>query len=107
MMDIGLDASETAAGLRVRLHVIPRAKRCEISGTYNGALKVKVTAPPVDDAANRAIIEFFSNLLHIPKSRLTILTGLKSRDKILQIKDLSLQDFAPFWRANMARHIDP
>ncbi len=93
MMDTNLDASETAAGLRLRLHVVPRAKRCEISGTHNGALKVKVSAPPVDDAANRAIIEFFSTLLHIPKSRITILAGQKSRDKILYIKNLSLQDF--------------
>ena len=98
MMDIGLDVHKTAAGLRVRLHVVPRAKRCEISGAHNGALKVKVPAPPVDDAANRAIIEFFSNLLHIPKSHLTILAGLKSRDKVLQIKNLSLHGFL--------RHLD-
>jgi uncharacterized protein (TIGR00251 family) len=92
-MDTGLDIRETAAGLRVRLHVLPRAKRCEISGSHNGALKVKVTAPPVDDAANRAIIDLFSKLLHIPRSRFTIPAGLKSRDKILQIKGLSLRDF--------------
>lgn len=102
MMHIELDARETASGLRVRLHVMPRAKRCEISGTHNRALKVKVTAPPVDDAANRAIIDFFSNLLHIPKSRFAILTGLKSRDKILQIKDLSLNDF----HVQLSRHLD-
>ncbi len=93
MININLDTHETAAGLRVRLHVTPRAKRCELSGIHNGALKVKVIAPPVDDAANRAIIEFLSGLLHIPKSRLRIAAGLKSRDKVLQIKGLSLQDF--------------
>ena len=100
-MDIGLDVCETSEGLRVRLHVVPRAKRCEISGAHNGALKVKVTAPPVDDAANRAIIDFISSLLHIPKSRLAIQAGLKSKDKILQIKDLSLNDF----RAKMAANL--
>ena len=93
MTESALDVRETDAGLQVRLHVQPRAKRCEISGAYNGALKVKVTAPPVDDAANRAVIEFFADLLRIPKSRLAIQAGLKSRDKILLIKDLSLQDF--------------
>lgn len=102
MMDIGLDISETAAGLRIRLHVTPRAKQCKVSGTHNGALKVKVTAPPVDDAANRALIEYFSSLLHIPKSCLTIAAGLKSRDKILQIKDLSLQAF----NAKIAQYLD-
>ncbi len=102
MMDIELDARETTTGLRVRLHVTPRAKRCEVSGTRNGALKVKVTAPPVDDAANRSVIDFFSSLLHIPKSRITIAAGLKSRDKVLQIKDLSLQDFS----ATLSQYLD-
>jgi uncharacterized protein len=92
MMNDGLQVSETGAGLVIRLHVLPRAKRCEIAGIHNGALKVKVTAPPVDDAANRAIIEFLSKLLGLSKSNLQILAGLKSRDKILQIKCLSLSD---------------
>jgi uncharacterized protein (TIGR00251 family) len=101
MMDIGLDIRETTEGLLVRLRVVPRAKRCEVSGAHNGALKVKVTAPPVDDAANRTIIDFFSSLLHIPKSRLTVLKGLKSKDKVMQIKDLSINDF----RAKMAANL--
>jgi uncharacterized protein (TIGR00251 family) len=103
MMDMGLNARETSAGLQVRLHVVPRAKRCEISGTHNGALKVKVSAPPVDDAANRAIIEFFSTLLQIPKSRITILAGRKSRDKTLHFKNLSLHDFGTKTRVYLVR----
>ncbi len=93
MIESGLQIRETSTGLEVRLHVLPRAKRSEISGLHNGALKIKVTAPPVDDAANRAIIEFFSELLGMPKSSLTILAGQKSRDKILQIKGLSRKRF--------------
>jgi uncharacterized protein len=88
-----LQVRETAAGLEVRLHVQPRSKRYEISGIHNGALKLKVTAPPVDDAANRAIIEFFSTQLGISKSSLQIVSGLKSRDKTLQIRGLSLATF--------------
>jgi uncharacterized protein (TIGR00251 family) len=93
MMEPALDVRETAAGLSVRVHVQPRAKRTGISGSHNGALKVKLAAPPVDDAANRALIDFFSSLFHLPKSRITILAGLKSKDKVLLIKDLSLRDF--------------
>jgi uncharacterized protein (TIGR00251 family) len=93
MIDAGLQVRETGFGLEVRLHVLPRAKRSEIVGLHNGALKLKVTAPPVDDAANRAVIEFFSILLGIPKSSLRILAGTKSRDKILQIRDLPLRSF--------------
>jgi uncharacterized protein len=93
MINAGLQVNETSAGLTVRLHVLPRAKFSEIVGLHNGALKVKVTAPPVDDAANRAIIDFFSSLLGISKSSLKILAGGKSREKVLQIKGLSLVGF--------------
>jgi uncharacterized protein len=93
MTDAVLQARETSAGIEVKLHVLPRAKRCELSGMHNGALKVRVTAPPVDDAANRAIIDFFSSLLDIPKACLRISAGLKSRDKILLIKNLPLHTF--------------
>jgi len=93
MMDATLAVRETASGLEIRLHVLPRAKRCEISGMRGAALKVRVTAPPVDDAANLAIIRFFSSLLDIPKSSLSIVAGLRSRDKILQIKGLPLRTF--------------
>ena len=85
----GLQIRETKAGLEVPLHVQPRAKRSEISGIYGGALKLKVTAPPVDDSANRAILEFLAALLGIPKSILHITSGLKSRDKVLQITGFS------------------
>jgi uncharacterized protein len=84
---------ETAAGFEFQVHVLPRAKRSELSGLHNGALKMKITAPPVDDAANRAIVEFFSRLLDIPKSSIQILAGAKSRDKKIQIKGLVLSRF--------------
>ena len=93
MINAGLQVSETDGGLTVRLHVLPRAKRGELAGLHNGALKVKVMAPPVEDAANRAVIEFFSDLLGIPKSNLKILAGNKSREKVLQIKGISTVDF--------------
>lgn len=88
-----LDVRETEEGVEVTLHVLPRSKKCEISGLHNGALKVRVTAPPVDDAANRALIELFASLLHIPKSSLTIKSGLKSSRKVLKIKGILLNDF--------------
>jgi uncharacterized protein len=88
-----LDCRETPAGLEIRLHVQPRAKHCEMSGIHNRALKIKVTAPPVDDAANRAVVELFSALLGISRSSLQIISGLKSRDKTLQIKGISLRGF--------------
>jgi len=93
MTDSELQVQETGEGLELRLHVQPRAKRSEIAGVHAGALKLKITAPPVDDAANRAIIQYFSTLLGIPRSNIQILSGTKYRDKKLQIRGLSLPDF--------------
>ncbi len=99
-----LKINQTSAGLVVRLHVQPRARRCEIAGVHNGALKVKVTAPPVDDAANRAILEYFSTALKLPKSNLEILAGGKSRDKILRVRGIGLAEFlAGITHANSGR----
>ncbi len=96
-----LQINETQAGLTVRIHALPRAKFSEIAGLHNGALKVKITAPPVDDAANRAIIEFFSKLLGISRSSLKLLAGNKSREKILQIQGVSRSDFLARLPANL------
>ncbi len=84
---------ETGAGLEVPVHVQPRAKRSEMSGFYNGALKLKVLAPPVDDAANRAVVEYFSRVLGLPKAQIRIIAGLKSKDKVLLISGVTLEVF--------------
>jgi uncharacterized protein (TIGR00251 family) len=83
---------ERENGLEVPLHVQVRARRDEIAGVHNGVLKIRISAPPVDDAANRAVLAFFASLLSIPKSRLRIVSGQKSRDKVLRIEGISLND---------------
>jgi hypothetical protein len=88
-----LQIRETTGGFAIRLHVQPRARRFEIAGVRNGALKIKVTAPPVDDAANHAIVDFLSRLSSVPKSAVKILSGEKSRDKAVQIGGISAADF--------------
>ncbi len=84
---------ESAGGLDVPLHVQPRASRTEMTGLQNGAMKIRLTAPPVDDAANRAVVEFFSSLLDIPKSFCEIRMGLRSRHKVLRIQGMSREEF--------------
>lgn len=92
MIDSGLQIRETDAGLEIRVHVQPRARRFEVSGLYDGALKLKVTAPPVDDAANRAVVEYLADRLEIPRSRLRIAAGARSRNKTLLVERLSRED---------------
>jgi len=79
--------------VEVSLHVQPRARRDEIVGTHDGALKLKIAAPPAENAANRAVLDFFAKLLDLPKSRLRILAGEKSRRKTLRIEKVSRSEF--------------
>jgi uncharacterized protein len=93
MNSADVDIRAIDGGIEIRLHIQPRARKSGIVGIHNKALKVKISAPPVDDAANRAIIDYFSGLLGLPKSNIKIASGLKSKEKALQIKGISLQIF--------------
>jgi uncharacterized protein (TIGR00251 family) len=65
--------------------VQPRARKNEITGTVGDALKLALTAPAVDGRANKACIEFFANLLEVPRSSVTIASGETSRNKVIRI----------------------
>jgi uncharacterized protein (TIGR00251 family) len=88
-----LSIRETADGIEVPLHVQPRARRSGIAGHHGGALKLKLTAPPVDQAANRALVEYFAALLELPRSCFQLTSGEKSRNKVLAIKGISARTF--------------
>jgi len=78
----------------LRIHLQPRASRTEICGIQGDELKVRVTSPPVDDAANRLCIEFFAAVFSVAKSRVTISSGSRSRHKILRIAGLTMEEVA-------------
>ncbi len=80
---------EVEGGVDVPLHVQPRARRDEIAGFHNGALKLRIAAPPVDDAANRSVIAFFSSFLSLPKASFELKSGLRSRNKVLHIRGIT------------------
>jgi len=71
--------------LVVQLRVMPRSPKNEIVGPYGDALKVRITAPPVEGAANAHLIEWFAKLCKVPKSRVTLEAGDKGRDKRIRI----------------------
>jgi len=73
--------------LPVRVH--PGARRNAITGIHDGALKISLTTPPTDGRANQALIAFLAAELHIPRARVTLLTGTASRSKSLRIAGLS------------------
>jgi uncharacterized protein (TIGR00251 family) len=82
----------TAGGVCFAVKLHPRAKRSAITGEIGDALKLSLTAPPVDGRANQACIEFFANLLEVPRSSVTIASGETSRNKVIRIAGLSAGD---------------
>ena len=84
--------SETSAAASFAVRVHPRAKRSSITGELGDALKVALTAPPIDGRANEACIEFFAKLLKVPRSSVTIASGETSRRKIIRVAGLSADE---------------
>ncbi len=74
---------EKDGGVLFRVQIQPRASRNEAAGLLGDALKLRLTAPPVEGAANRACVEFFAKALGLPKSNLSITAGQSSRKKTL------------------------
>ncbi len=89
MNEPDLQIRETESGVDLPLHVQPRARRDEIVGSHNGALKLRIMAPPVDEAANRSVIAFFSSLLDLPRASFELKSGLRSRNKVLHIRGVT------------------
>ena len=81
--------SPTGVSFAVKVH--PRAKKNAITGKVGDALKVALTAPPVDDKANAACIEFFAKPLNVPGSSVTIAAGQTSRNKVIRVAGLTAQ----------------
>ncbi|HZC68023.1 MAG TPA: DUF167 domain-containing protein, partial [Nitrospirales bacterium] len=70
------------------LRVLPRASRNAVVGWTGANLKIRLTAPPVEGAANAACVKFLADLLDVPPSNLTILKGDRSRQKVVRITGL-------------------
>jgi uncharacterized protein len=74
----------TASG-RLQVYVQPRASKTAVVGTHEHGLRIRVAAPPVDDAANRALVKFVAERLGLPKRCVRVISGATGRRKILEI----------------------
>ena len=77
--------------VRLRIRAQPRASRTEVVGEHDGALKVRVAAPPVDGAANDELVRFLAKLLKRPAQSVRIVAGESARRKVVEIEDLSAE----------------
>lgn len=75
----------TASGVRIRLRVQPRASRNEVAGEHGDALRVRLTAPPVDGAANEALVRFLAERLGVTRSAVRLVAGASGRSKVVEI----------------------
>ena len=73
------------AGVRFAIHVQPRSKKPGIDGTHGDALRVRVQAPPVDGAANDAVIAVIADALGVPRRAVRIAAGLSGRQKLVDV----------------------
>jgi Uncharacterized conserved protein len=80
---------EADGRVRFSVRVQPRASRSEIAGVYGDALKVRLSAPPVDGAANVALIEFLADVFAVGRRDVRILAGETSRSKIVEIEGIT------------------
>lgn len=84
-----LDIKDDGQGVSIRVKVQPRASKNQVAGFMEGAVKLRLTAPPVDGAANKACCEFLAGLLGVAKSRVEITQGQTGRNKTIRIEGIS------------------
>ncbi len=80
-----LKITKAAGGVTFAVRVVPRASRNEIVGVHGDALKVRLTAPPVEGRANDALIAFLAQRLGVRKSQVEIVAGATSRRKMIRV----------------------
>ena len=87
-----LNLTEKAGSVTLTVRVIPRASRSGIVGEYNGAVKVRLSSPPVDGVANEELIKLFAKRLGVARSDVTIVSGQTSKTKQLNITGVTAAD---------------
>lgn len=90
-------------GLIVRIKIIPNASKNELVETQEG-LKLRITAQPIENKANKALIEFFSKNLKVPKSNIIILKGELNKEKTLFIPKFEEKEFKSKFNIQAPQH---
>jgi uncharacterized protein len=80
---------DTPNGASFQVKVQPRAKKNAITGEVGEALKIALTAPPIEGRANEACMAFLAELLNVPRSSVTIAAGESSRNKVIRVAGLT------------------
>lgn len=98
---LSIPIRDTNGGATFSVRVQPRAKRNAVTGEMGDALKLTLTAPPVEGKANQACVKFLADLLDVPRSSITIAAGETSRNKLIRVSGLTAAQVAERLRAGM------
>ncbi len=90
---------DTPQGATFSVRVQPRARKNAVIGEIGDALKIVLTAPPVEGRANDACIEFLAEFLKVPRSSITIAAGVTSRNKVVRVRGITAAEVADRLRA--------
>lgn len=90
--EASLKITSSEDGVTFSIHVQPRASRNELCGLQGEALKLRLTSPPVEDAANKLCIEFLARQLGVAKSNVTIIAGTRSRHKTIRVTGITREE---------------
>jgi uncharacterized protein len=81
--------ADTPGGCLIQIKVIPRAPQTMIDGMRGGALLVKLSAPPVEGQANESLLRFIAHICDVPRRSVSLMTGGKSRHKVIRVNHLT------------------
>jgi uncharacterized protein (TIGR00251 family) len=84
-----LALTEIQDGVTIPIRALPRARRTALDGVVDGALRVRLAAPPVEGAANKALLQYLAGVLGVPKRDLDLVSGEHGRHKLVLVRGLS------------------
>jgi uncharacterized protein (TIGR00251 family) len=91
-MSGGGPAAAAPGGVRLTLRVQPRASRTEPAGVHGNAFKIRIAAPPVDGAANEALVRFLAERFGVPRSDVLLHAGAGGRLKVVEVRGRTVAD---------------
>jgi len=96
----GFEVHESDGEVGFAVRVQPRASRNAIEGVRNGALLIRLTAPPVEGEANEALVGLLAARLHVPKSAVRILSGARGRTKRIAVRGVTAAQLRALLRSD-------
>lgn len=90
------DCKEHDGAATFKVRVVPRASRSEIVGEHDGALRIRIAAPPVDGAANEELIRTLADAFNVPRAKVEIVGGHSSKTKQVRVQSLRCDALARF-----------